>query len=242
MYKLKKDANGQVVKHKARLVAKGYVQQYGIDYEEVFSPVARIETIRLLLALASKQGWQVHHLDVKSAFLNGELQEEVYMSQPEGFVKEQQQNKVYRLFKALYGLRQAPRAWNARLHRCLKGLGFVRCPQEHDVYTRRKAGEVLVVGIYVDDLIVTGTNVAEIKKFKEQMSTEFDMSDLGLLSYYLGIEISQREGCIYLKQAAYAKLVLERSGMIECNSTKCPMEAKSHVGKDEFGTPVDSIN
>lgn len=116
VYKLKKDTNGNVVKRKARLVAKGYVQRYGIDYEEVFSPVARIETIRLLLALAAKQGWQVHHVDVKSAFLNGDLQEEVYVSQPEGFVKEQHREKVYRLYKALYGLRQAPRAWNAKLN------------------------------------------------------------------------------------------------------------------------------
>ncbi|KAL4589803.1 hypothetical protein LXL04_002713 [Taraxacum kok-saghyz] len=190
----------------------------------------------------TKQGWQVHHLDVKSTFLNGDLQEEVYVSQPEGFVKEQHQYKVYRLYKALYGLHQAPRAWNARLNKFLKGLGFARCPQEHAVYTRRKVGQLLVVGIYVDDLIVTGTNVTEISKVKQQMSAEFDISDLGLLSYYLGIEVSQREGRIRLKQAAYTKRVLEKSGMLECNSTKYPMEAKLHVGKDEFGTPVDSTD
>lgn len=128
------------------------------------------------------------------------------------------------------------------MNKCLKRLGFVRCPQEHAVYTRRKAGQLLVVGIYVDDLIVTGTNVTEISKFKQQMSAEFDMSDLGLLSYYLGIEVSQKEGRICLKQAAYAKRVLEKSGMLECNPTKYPMEAKLHVGKDEFGTPVDSTD
>lgn len=112
VYKLKKDSEGNVLKHKARLVAKGYVQIKGIDYEEVFALVARLETIRLLLALAAKEEWQVHHLDVKSTFLNGILLEEVYVTQPEGFEKKGEEQKMYRLLKALYGLRQAPRAWN----------------------------------------------------------------------------------------------------------------------------------
>src|SRR6185312_2692389 len=113
VYKVKKNAAGEVTKHKARLVAKGYVQQPGIDFDEVFAPVARIESVRLLLALAAQEGWPVHHMDVKSAYLNGELQEEVYVRQPPGFVVEGQEDKVLRLDRALYGLRQAPRAWNA---------------------------------------------------------------------------------------------------------------------------------
>lgn len=159
VYKLKKDTEGNVVKHKARLVAKGYVQRKGIDYNEVFAPVARLETIRLLLALAAKEGWQVHHLDVKSAFLNGELLEEVYVTQPDGFVKKGQESKVYRLLKALYGLRQAPREWNARLDKCLTELGFVKCQHEQAVYTRYKKESVLIVGVYVDDLVITGANL-----------------------------------------------------------------------------------
>jgi hypothetical protein len=105
VYKLKKNAIGVVVKHKARLVAKGYVQREGVDFEKVFAPVARLDSVRLLLALAAHEGWLVHHLDVKSAFLNGDLKEEVYVMQPPGFVKEKQQHKVYRLMKALYGLK-----------------------------------------------------------------------------------------------------------------------------------------
>lgn len=135
VYKLKKDANGEIQKYKARIVAKGYVQRQGIDFEEIFAPVTRLETVRMLLALAAKNGWEVHHLDVKTAFLNGEIMEEVYVSQPEGFIQKGKETLVYKLIKALYGLRQAPRAWYAKLNRCLEELGFERCPYEHAVYT-----------------------------------------------------------------------------------------------------------
>ncbi|GJZ21641.1 ribonuclease H-like domain, reverse transcriptase, RNA-dependent DNA polymerase [Tanacetum coccineum] len=136
IFKTKKDANGDIIKHKARLVAKGYIQQHGIDFEEVFAPVARMETIRLLLAIAATNKWEVHHLDVKSAFLHGDLKEEVYVTQPEGFTKEQDKGKVYRLIKALYGLRQAPRAWNIKLDNTLKSLDFKKCALEQAIYTK----------------------------------------------------------------------------------------------------------
>nr|GEY55955.1 ribonuclease H-like domain, reverse transcriptase, RNA-dependent DNA polymerase [Tanacetum cinerariifolium] len=123
VFKTKRDANGNIIKHKARLVAKGYIQEHAIDFEEVFAPVARMETIRLLLAIAASNKWEVHHLDVKSAFLHGDLKEELYVTQPEGFVKKQDQGKVYRLIKALYGIRQAPCAWNIKLDNTLKSLG-----------------------------------------------------------------------------------------------------------------------
>nr|GEU44443.1 ribonuclease H-like domain, reverse transcriptase, RNA-dependent DNA polymerase [Tanacetum cinerariifolium] len=124
VFKTKRDAKGNIIKYKARLVAKGYVQEQGIDFDEVFAPVARIETVRLILALAAYHGWQVHHLDVKSAFLHGDLKQEVYVTQPEGFVQQGNLRKVYKLTKALYGLRQAPRAWNVKLDQTLKSLDF----------------------------------------------------------------------------------------------------------------------
>ncbi|GKA20555.1 ribonuclease H-like domain, reverse transcriptase, RNA-dependent DNA polymerase [Tanacetum coccineum] len=136
VFKTKKDANGNIIKHKARLVAKGYIQEHGIDFEEVFAPVARMETIRLLLAIAANNKWEVHHLDVKSAFLHGDLKEEVYVTQPEGFITRQDQGKVYRLIKALYGLRQAPRAWNIKLDNTLKSLDFKKCALEQAIYTK----------------------------------------------------------------------------------------------------------
>lgn len=159
VFKLKRDTNGEIIKHKARLVARGYVQKKGIDFEEAFAPVTRLETVRLLLALAVKNAWEVHHLDVKSAFFNGDLKETAYVLQPEGFVKPGKERLVYRLIKALYGLRQAPRAWYSKLNKCLEELGFSKCPHEHAVYTRREGDEVLIIGVYVDDLLITGTNV-----------------------------------------------------------------------------------
>lgn len=240
IYKIKRDANGNIVKHKARLVAKGYVQEKGVDFDEFFAPVTRLETVRLLLALAAKNSWEVHHLDVKTAFLNGDIKEEVYVMQPEGFVKKGKEKLVYKLFKALYGLRQAPRAWYSKLNSCLQGLGFVRCPYEHAVYTKRVGKESLIVGVYVDDLLVTGTDVNLIKNFKKQMNDKFDMSDMGKLSYYLGIEVKQGEDYIQLKQSGYARKVLERAGMTGCNPTKFPMDPKLQITKDEDGEPVDS--
>ncbi|GJZ84084.1 ribonuclease H-like domain, reverse transcriptase, RNA-dependent DNA polymerase [Tanacetum coccineum] len=162
VFKTKRDANGKIIKHKARLVAKGYVQEHGIDYDEVFAPVARMETVRLFLALSAYHGWEVHHLDVKSASLHGELKEEVYVTQPEGFKKPGNENKVYRLVKALYGLKQAPRAWNIKLDQTFKTLGFKKCTLEQAIYTRISKDSMLLVGVYVDDLIVTGSNVEDL--------------------------------------------------------------------------------
>ena len=127
VFKIKRNADGTISKYKARLVAKGYVQRHGVDYDEVFALVARIETIRLIIALAESHGWEIHHLDVKTTFLNGELKEEVYVHQPEGFVIAGEERKVYKLKKALYGLRQAPKAWNIKLNKILRELCFHRC-------------------------------------------------------------------------------------------------------------------
>nr|GEV59768.1 zinc finger, CCHC-type [Tanacetum cinerariifolium] len=162
VFKTKKDASENIIKHKARLVAKGYIQEHGIDFEEVFAPVARMETIRLLLAIAANNKWEVHHLDVKSAFLRGDLKEEVYVTQPEGFVKKQDQGKVYRLIKALYRIRQAPRAWNIMLDNTLKSLGFKKCPLEQAIYTKTSKDSTLLTRVYVDDLTITVTPKKEI--------------------------------------------------------------------------------
>jgi hypothetical protein len=240
VFKVKKDPAGLIVKHKARLVAKGYAQRQGVDFDEVFAPVARLETVRLLLALAAHSGWQVHHMDVKSAFLNGELEEEVYVQQPPGFADAKHGGHVLKLHKALYGLRQAPRAWNAKLHDSLQSLGFERCPLEHALYRRGGCDNFLLIGVYVDDLIITGSDVEEIAKFKEQMHGMFRMSDLGLLSYYLGIEVEQRDGHITLSQASYALKVLEAAGMQDCNLCHTPMDTRLKIGKHNGGDAVDA--
>jgi hypothetical protein len=151
VYKLKRNEAGEIVKHKARLVARGFVQHEGIDFDEVFASVAHLESLRLL-ALAAQEGRQVHHMDVKSAFLNGDLKEEVYVRQPAGFIVAGQEGKILRLRKALYGLRQAPWAWNSKLDNTLKKMNFIQSEHEHTMYRRSCGGDVLLIGVYVDDL------------------------------------------------------------------------------------------
>jgi hypothetical protein len=155
--------------------------------------------VRLLLAIATHFGWGVHHMDVKSSFLNGGLQEEVYVQQPPGFVDSKNKHKVLCLRKALYGLCQAPRAWNQKLDASLLGLGFTWCVDEHGMYIRGNGIGRLIMGIYVDDLIITEGDAGAVNKFKAQMMSTFRMSDLGLLSYYLGLEVSQGAAGITLR-------------------------------------------
>lgn len=223
VFKIKRNADGSVRKYKARLVAKGYVQRYGVDFDEVFSPVARIETVRVIIASAASNGWEIHHLDVKTAFLHGNLIEEVYVSQPEGFKVKGCEEKVYRLHKALYGLKQALRAWNIKRKSILKELNFSKCSKEPSLFKKEANGHQLLVAVYVDDLLVTGSSMDVIQDFKAEMATKFEMTDLGQLTYYLGIEVIQSKVGIVLKQERYAVKILEESGMHECNAVQVPM-------------------
>lgn len=231
VFKIKRNSDGTINKHKSRLVAKGYIQRHGIDYKEVFAPVARIETVRFIIALAASNGWEIHHLGVKTAFLNGDLKEDVYVSQPEGYVIEGSEKKVYKLKKALYGLKQAPRAWNEKLNKAMEELKFGKCTKEPSLYRKKKNGQLLLVAVYVDDLLITGSNVELINEFKKNLSKRFEMSDLGLLTYYLGIEVLQHNGGITIKQEAYAKKILEETSMFACNPTQSPMDAGLKLSK-----------
>lgn len=158
------------------------------------------------------------------AFLNGEITEEVYVAQPEGFIIEGQENLVYRLYKALYGLTQAPRAWFTKLSKYLESMGFIRCLYEHAVYTKRDGQKVVIVVVYVDDLLITGSDVSSIDDFKKRKNCRFEMSNLGRLSYCLRIEVAQGKGFIEPKQTGYAKKLLAKVGMNGCNPTKFPMD------------------
>ena len=231
IFKVKRNSDGSINKYKARLVAKGYIQRHGIDFDEVFAPVARIETVRFILSLAASKGWEVHHLDVKTAFLHGDLKEEVYVSQPEGFEVKGQEGKVYKLNKALYGLRQAPRAWNEKLNKVLGDLNFIKCAKEPALYRRQDKEHLLLVAVYVDDLLVTGTSLEMVIDFKRGMSARFEMSDLGKLTYYLGIEVNQHAGGITLKQERYAKKILEETRMQDCNMVHVPMDPSLNFSK-----------
>lgn len=158
IYKVKHNPDGSIKKHKARLVAKGYSQQPGIDYGETFAPVARLDTIRAIIAFAASKGWKLYQLDVKSAFLNGELKEEIYVDQPQGFILKGKEGKVYKLKKALYGLKQSPRAWYSEIDNYFNRTKFEKSKSEPTLYVKQQGSDVLVVTIYVDDLIFTGNN------------------------------------------------------------------------------------
>ena len=241
VYKAKKNANGEVERYKARLVAKGYSQRYGIDYDEVFAPVARLETIRLIISMAAQHKWRIYQMDVKSAFLNGTLEEEVYTEQPMGYVVKGQEDKVLRLKKALYGLKQAPRAWNSRIDKYFQDTGFLKCPHEHALYVKtNKNGDMLFVCLYVDDLIFTGNNPKMFEDFKKAMTREFEMTDIGLMSYYLGIEVKQMEEGIFISQEGYAREVLKKFGMENCKQIDTPVNCGTKLSKFEEGELVDA--
>jgi len=242
VYKTKLKENGEIDKHKARLVAKGYKQEFGVDYKEVFSPVARMDTIRLVLAMAAQNSWSIFQLDVKSAFLHGKLEEQVYIDQPPGYVKLGAEDKVYKLKKALYGLKQAPRAWYSRIEAYFLREGFQKCPHEHTFFVKTENGKMLIVCLYVDNLIYTGNNYAMFEKFKESMMIEFEMTDLRMMHYYLGLEVVQSTTCIFISQKKYVQEILERFQMNNCNSVGTPTEVGVKLFKDPEGKRVDSTN
>lgn len=241
VFKTKLNPDGSVSKHKARLVARGFLQKQGIDYNEVFAPVARHETVRLVVALANLRNWPLYHLDVKYAFLNGPLEETVFVTQPPGFEIAGKEGMVYRLHKALYGLKQAPRAWNKRIDEFLIQLGFKKCTVEYGVYVMNsKDSGMLIICLYVDDLLITGSDPEEIKEFKLTLNQEFEMTDLGELSYFLGLEFVKTEEGMIMHQQKYVLEILDRFGLIECKSISNPCETSSKLEECSEEEKVDA--
>ncbi|GJU56900.1 putative ribonuclease H-like domain-containing protein [Tanacetum coccineum] len=199
-HKNKRDKRGVVVRNKARLVAQGYTQEEGIDYDEVFAPVARIEAIRLFLAFASFMGFIVYQMDVKSAFLYGTIDEEVYVSQPPGFVDPDHPTKVYKVVKALYGLHQAPRAWYATLSTFLEKHGYKRGTIDKTLFIKRDKKDIMLVQVYVDDIIFGSTNKSWCDEFEALMKSRFQMSSMGELTFFLGLQVKQNKGGIFISQ------------------------------------------
>ncbi len=220
-------------KYKARLVAKGYAQTYGIDYEETYSPVAKMTTVRAIIAMAAAKGWSLHQMDVKNAFLHGDLQEEVYMEQPPGYVDQTHPNLVCRLKKALYGLKQAPRAWSDKIGQYLVTSGFQTSNADFSLYVKKTDHGIVVIVIYVDDLIITGDSDADISDLKKLLKQKFEMKDLGELRYFLGIEVIHSPKGIWLLQRQYALNKLSEYGMTGCKPISIPLEQNVKLSADE---------
>ncbi|KAG7536804.1 Ribonuclease H-like superfamily [Arabidopsis suecica] len=241
IYKTKFNELGEVDKFKARLVVKGYAQEYGVDYTEVFAPVARMDTVRMILAVAAHRGWGIYQLDVKSAFLHGELEEDVYVEQPQGYEVSEKKEMVYKLHKALYGLKQVPRAWFSRIESYFIKEGFTSSPNEHTLFIKRIGGNILIVSVYVDDLLFTGNSAELLEEFKRSMKREFDMTDLGKMRYFLGIEVIQKpEEGIFICQRKYAAEVIERFGMQHHNPVCNPIVPGQKIGRDVAGEKIDA--
>ena len=239
VFRNKLDEHGIIIRNKARLVAKGYNQEEGIDYEETYAPVARLEAIRMLLAYASIMNFKLYQMDVKSAFLNGLIQEEVYVEQPPGFEIPDKPNHVYKLQKALYGLKQAPRAWYERLSNFLLEKEFSRGKVDTTLFIKRKHNDILLVQIYVDDIIFGSTNDSLCKEFSLDMQSEFEMSMMGELKYFLGLQIKQTQEGIFINQSKYCKELIKRFGMDSAKHMSTPMSTNCYLDKDESGQSID---
>ncbi|GKB51551.1 reverse transcriptase domain-containing protein [Tanacetum coccineum] len=241
IYKVKLDEYGDVLKNKARLVAKGYRQKEGIDFEESFTPVARIEAIRIFIANASSKNITIYQMDVKTAFLNGELKEEVYVSQSKGFVDPDHPTHVYHLKKALYGLKQAPRAWYDTLSRFLLDNKFSKGAVDLTLFTQKTGKHILLVQIYVDDIIFASTDPKACDIFSNEMSSKFQMSMMGQMSFFLGLQVSQNPGGIFINQSKFALEILKKFRMDSCDPVDTPMVDRLKLDEDPLGILVDQI-
>nr|GEW69708.1 retrovirus-related Pol polyprotein from transposon TNT 1-94 [Tanacetum cinerariifolium] len=275
-WKNKKDEDNTVIRNKACLVAKGYRQKEGIDFEESFAQVAQLEAVRIFIAYATHKSFTIYQMDVKMAFLNdplkeevleavrlfiayaahksftvyqmdvktaflyGPLKEEVYVNQPDGFIDPYHPDKVYRLKKALYGLKHAPRAWYDELSKFLLSKGFTKGSIDPTLFITKHRGDILLVQIYVDDIIFGSTNPNLSKRFEKLMHSKFEMSMMGELKLFLGIQIHQSPRGIFINQAKYAQEILVKHGMTSCDGIGTPMATK-HLDIDLSGTPVGQM-
>nr|GEU98038.1 putative ribonuclease H-like domain-containing protein [Tanacetum cinerariifolium] len=224
VFRNKKDERGIVVMNKARLVIQGHTQEEGIDYEKVFAPVARIEAIRLFLAYASFMGFLVYQMDVKSAFLYGTIKEEVYVYQPPGFEDPYHPDKVYKVVKALYGLHQAPRAWYKTLANYLLEHGFQRGKIDQTLFIKRQKCDILLVQICVDDIIFGSTNKDLCKAFEKLMNDKFQMSLIGELTFFLGLQVKKKKVGIFFSQDKYVAEILRKFRLSDGKSASTPID------------------
>jgi hypothetical protein len=237
LFKIKHAADGSIEKYKARFVARGFSQKEGIDYEETFALVSRYTSIITIIA---KMKWKLHQMDMKNAFLNGVIEEEVYIEQPQGFEVEDRKTHVCKLKKAMYGLKQAPRSWYGRIDIFLTSLGFTKSKVDSNLYFKVMNDESVIFLLYVDDLFLTGEENL-ITECKKKLVAEFEMKYLGLMHYFLGLEVWHSPERIFLNQGKYAVEILKKFDMLECKSMNTPMETKLKLLVDTSSELIDAM-
>lgn len=241
VYKTKRDGEGNVESYKARLVAQGYSQIEGIDYDQTFAPVARFESIRTLLSLAVQYDLKLHQMDVQNAFLNGKLEENIFIRQPKGFIVSGKENCYCKLNKSLYGLKQSSRCWNSELNAYLVKLGFIQSVSDPCIYTR-VSDELCIIAVYVDDLIIGSKSIDEINAIKQSLCDQYKMKDLGVLNHFLGVKVEQsvKNNSVFINQSAFASLLVSKFNFENSRSVKTPSDVNVKPEDNELSEPFDS--
>jgi hypothetical protein len=229
----KLNPDGTLERRKACWVVRGDTQLPGVNFDQTFSPIVKPATIRIVLTLSASHGWPVHQLDVKNAFLHGELRETVYCRQPTGFVDPEHPDYVCLLSKSLYGLRQAPRAWYSSFAAHLRSLGFTPTGSDTSLFILRRGSEIAWLLLYVDDIVLTASSSALSQQIVGDLSAAFAMKDLGPLHYFLGVQVSRTKDGFFLHQQHYAEDVLERAGMLSCKPAATPVDTKAKLSASE---------
>ncbi|GJR06584.1 retrovirus-related pol polyprotein from transposon TNT 1-94 [Tanacetum coccineum] len=240
LFKNKHDEENTVIQNKTHLVVRGYRQEERINFEESFTPVARMEAIRIFLAYAAHKSFIVFQMDVKTTFLHGTLKEDVYVCQPNGFIDVDHPSHVHKLKKALYGLKQAPRAWYVELSTFLLQNHFFKGTIDPTLFIRRFDDDILVVHVYVDDIIFGSTHPRYTQLFFDLMKSRFEMSMMGEMTFFLGLQVNQSPCGIFINQSNYVLEILKKYGMETCDPVGTPMEIKDKLDLDQNGSPVDA--
>lgn len=239
VFSIKHKEDGSIERYKARLVAKGYTQTYSIDYQETFSPVAKLNTIRVLLSLAVNLDWPLHQFDVKNVCLHGNLEEEISMDIPPGYTASSKTRAVCKLQRSLYGLKQSPRVWFGRFSLAMKKYGFHQSNSDHTLFLKRRQGKVTALIFYVDDMIITEDDVEEIARLQRRLASEFEMKSLGGLKYFLGIEVARSNKGIFLSQRKYVLDLLSEVGLLDCKPADTPIIQNHKLGEYPYQVPTN---